>query len=195
MSKAEATRKLILEKAFELVYRNGYQTTSIDDIIATTKVTKGAFFYHFKTKDDMGLAMVHEVMYPGMYETLVRPLLNAADPVKEIYKMMKGLLLTNPFFIVAYGCPAINLVEEMAPVNADFKVALLKLVTQWQEAIQKSITRGIANGSVRRDVNAKQVAVFVTAGYGGARNMGKLLGTTGYQTYLKELKNYLSGLS
>ncbi len=48
MKKAEVTRLNILQKAFELIYVNGYQTTSIDQIIATTQVTKGAFFYHFK---------------------------------------------------------------------------------------------------------------------------------------------------
>ena len=61
MKKAEATRLMILQKAFELIYVKGYQTTSIDDIIATTKVTKGAFYYHFKTKDEMGLAIINEI--------------------------------------------------------------------------------------------------------------------------------------
>jgi AcrR family transcriptional regulator len=58
MKKSAATRLMILEKAFELIYAKGYQTTSIDDIIATTKVTKGAFYYHFKTKDEMGLLLL-----------------------------------------------------------------------------------------------------------------------------------------
>ena len=52
--KAAATRLNILQKAFGLVYQNGYRTTSVDDIIATTQVTKGAFFYHFKHKDGNG---------------------------------------------------------------------------------------------------------------------------------------------
>ena len=43
MSKAAATRLTILQKAFELVYANGYQATSIDDILIKTAVTKGAF--------------------------------------------------------------------------------------------------------------------------------------------------------
>ena len=75
MKKAEAKRLNILRKAFELVYVNGYLTTSINDIIATTKVTKGAFYYHFKTKDEMGLAIVNEIRWtlfttyaPSTYE-------------------------------------------------------------------------------------------------------------------------------
>jgi AcrR family transcriptional regulator len=66
MKKSAATRLMILEKAFELIYAKGYQTTSIDDIIATTKVTKGAFYYHFKTKDEMGLAIINELVKPQL---------------------------------------------------------------------------------------------------------------------------------
>jgi hypothetical protein len=50
MKKSAATRLMILQKAFELIYAKGYQTTSIDDIIATTKVTKGAFITISKLK-------------------------------------------------------------------------------------------------------------------------------------------------
>lgn len=194
MTKAASTRLTILQKAFELVYRNGYQATSVDDIIATTKLTKGAFFYHFKGKDEMGLAMINEVMYPGMYEVLVKPLENTNNPVKDIYAMMKHLLLTAPFFDVKYGCPAVNLVEEMAPLNDKFKHALNMLLAQWQQAIKLCLTKGVEDGKIKNTTNPGFVAVYITACYGGVRNMGKLQGTEVYKIYLKEFKNYLEGL-
>ena len=117
MGKSDITRLHILRHAFQLVYKQGYQATSIDEIIATTRVTKGAFFYHFKNKDAMGLAMVREVMYPGMQQALILPLSGSTDPVTDIYLMMKNLLFNNPFFEVKFGCPAINLIEEMATIN------------------------------------------------------------------------------
>ncbi|MCW3463991.1 TetR/AcrR family transcriptional regulator [Chitinophaga nivalis] len=194
MSKAAATRLNILQKAFELVYQNGYQGTSIDLILTQTKVTKGAFFYHFKNKEEMGLAMIREVMYPGMQTGLIQPLLEGEDPVTEIYTMMHGLLLENPFFQVKYGCPAINLIEEMAPLNADFHTALATLVLQWQEAIEKTLKKGKAAQQIRKEVNTAQVAFFVMSGYSGVRNLGKLYGQTCYHKYLKELKTYLKNL-
>jgi TetR/AcrR family transcriptional repressor of nem operon len=195
MSKAIATRLTILEKAFALVYKQGYQTTSIDDIIATTQVTKGAFFYHFKSKDEMGLAMINEVMYPGMEEVLIKPLLTAKDPVNEIYLMMHNILLKSPFFDVKYGCPAVNLIEEMSPVNEQFNKALLKLFQQWQDAIERAVEESVNTHKSKKDIDARQVAYFVMAGYSGIRNMGKMLGIACYSTYLKELKNYLKQLS
>lgn len=194
MNKAAQTRSDILQKAFVLIYRNGFQATSVDDIIATTQVTKGAFFYHFKNKEEMGLAMINEVMYIGMHQLMVEPLVSSKDPIREIYDMMKQLLLKAPFFEVKYGCPAVNLVEEMAPLNEDYKNALLKLTNEWQKAIEKSIRNGQANGSIRKEVNPRQVAFFVTAGYNGIRNLGKLHGPVCYNTYLQELKKYLKQL-
>lgn len=195
MSKAAATRLNILQKAFELVYKNGYRTTSVDEIIATTQVTKGAFFYHFKNKDEMGIAMINEVMLPGLYNDMVLPLINSSDPITEIYASMHTLLLENPFFIVKYGCPAINLVEEMASYNETFKTALSKLTNQWQEAIAAALEKGKTIGNVRQDVNTAQAALFILSGYGGIRNLGKIYGKEIYTGHLSQLKNYLNSLS
>lgn len=187
---------MILRKAFELIYKNGYQSTSIDVIIASTKVTKGAFFYHFKNKDEMGLAVINEVMLPLMYEELVKPLSYSSNPSKDIYNLVKNLLLENSFLEPRYGCPAGNLTQEMSPVNEEFSKALAQLTGQWQEAIQKSIALGKKTGNIRPAIQGKQVALFVMSGYWGIRNVGKLMDSTDcYVSFLKELKQYLSGLS
>ena len=194
MSKAAATRLSILHTAFELVYANGYKNTSVDDILAQTQVTKGAFYYHFKNKDEMGTAMIKEVLYPGMIDSLVNPLLQSKNSTAEIFRMMKNLLQDNAFFHVKYGCPAVNLIEEMGGSHAGFRKALSGLFNEWQKAIQQSIEQGKGSGDIRKDVNAKQVALFIATGYGGIRNLGKLFGKECYTVYLKELKVYLNSL-
>jgi TetR/AcrR family transcriptional repressor of nem operon len=192
MTKAINTRLTILQKAFELIYINGYQATSIDDIIATTKVTKGAFYYHFKTKDEMGLAVINDLMYGSMADTFVKPLSNSNDPITDIYALMHYLLMKDPFLQVKYGCPAGNLTQEMSPLNTEFNSALTNLTKEWQDAIQKSISNGKKAGNVNIKVNASHVAYFVMSGYWGIRNFGKLQNSKDcYKLYLKELKNYL----
>jgi AcrR family transcriptional regulator len=195
MAKATTTREDILQKAFELVYRNGFQSTSIDHILASMQVTKGAFFHYFKNKEEMGLALVDEIIFPGMHEAFVTPLRDSVDPVADIYTMMEHLLLSAPFFQVSYGCPAVNLVEEMSPVNEPFNQALHKLLTHCRQALQDSIRAGQRQGTIRPDVDPGQVATFILAGYGGVRNLGKLFGPACYHTYLGELKRYLRGLT
>lgn len=195
MKKAEATRLAILQKAFELIYVKGYQTTSIDDIIATTKVTKGAFYYHFKTKDEMGLAIINEILKPTLTSSFIEPLQNEQNPLDAIYNLMDNLLMKNEFLKVKYGCPASNFTQEMTPWNADFHNALNELTKTWIKVMTASIEQGKKNGFVRNDINAKQVTMFVMSGYWGIRNFGKLENSKkAYLPYLKQLKLYLNSL-
>jgi len=194
MSKAADTRMMILQKSFELIYRKGYQSTSIDEIIATTQVTKGAFYYHFKTKDDMGLSLINELLYPGMYKVMIKPLEEGKDPIKDIYEVVENLLNDFVFFNPDYGCPAINLIEEMSPMNPAFKKALSKLIIQWQNAIVAALNKGKTSHILTGTFVPEEVAMVVISGYGGVRNIGKALGKSSYKTYLKGLKSYLTNL-
>lgn len=194
MKKAAATRLSILQKAFELIYSKGYQTTSVDDILATTQVTKGAFYYHFKSKDEMGMAIINEVMKPALTGNF-REILDNPDPLKAIYNLMYELLMKNELLKVAYGCPAANFTQEMSPWNRDFTLALNEITSLWQKAMIAALEKGKQKGYVRKEVNPKQVTLFVMSGYWGARNFGKLENDKkAYQPYLKELKNYLNSL-
>lgn len=195
MKKAEATRLTILQKAFELIYVKGYQTTSIDDILATTQVTKGAFYYHFKNKDEMGIAILNELMKPALLSSFIYPLQNEENPLDAIYTLMHNLLMENEFLKVEYGCPAANLTQEMTPWNVDFSKALNELSQEWNRLMSAKIEAGKEKGWIRKDVNADQVSIFVVSGYWGIRNLGKLESSKKvYLSYLKELKNYLNSL-
>lgn len=196
MKKAAATRLNILQKAFELVYIKGYQTTSIDEILATTQVTKGAFYYHFKNKDEMGIAIINELLKPTFEINFLEPLNHLiGDPLVMLYEMMYGILMENEVMTVEHGCPASNFTQEMAPWNVDFTTALNDLSNQWKHAIADAVERGKQNGYVRQDVDGEQVAVFVLSGYWGIRNMGKLVNNESiYITYLQQFKSYLESL-
>lgn len=191
MKKSEATRQNILQKAFELIYSHGYQTTSVDEIIATTQVTKGAFYYHFKTKDEMGLAILNELMIPNFKNTFIKPFQVDANPLNTIYNLMHYLLMESEDLKVEYGCPASNFTQEMAPWNVEFTKALSRLSMKWEEAMINALEKGKKNGDIKSEVNAKEIAVFVMSGYWGIRNLGKLENSKSvYLVYLKGLKSY-----
>ncbi len=195
MSKAANTRLTILQKAFELIYTKGYQTTSIDEIIATTQVTKGAFYYHFKTKDEMGIAIIEDILRPAMLEHFIKPTEASENPIEDFYNMISYLLLEDPFLQVKYGCPVGNLTQEMTPWNNRFSEALSELVNLWKETLIKAVEKGKDSGLIRNNVSGEQVAFFILSGYWGIRNFGKLQNdNSSYLVYLKELKSYLNGL-
>lgn len=195
MKKSEATRLTILQKAFELIYVKGFQTTSIDEIIATTQVTKGAFYYHFKTKDEMGLAIITDLMKPNFKKTFIDSLQNSKNPLDSIYDIMHHLLMENDFLKVEYGCPTSNFIQQMAPWHTAFTQALHDLSKEWELALAESIEKGKESGIIKKEVSAKEVSVFVISGYWGVRNLGKLENSKEvYLTYLKGLRSYFKTL-
>lgn len=195
MTKAQQTRKMILQKAFELVYANGYQITSIDQIIATTQVTKGAFYYHFRTKEEMGLAIIEEIIKPAFLTILSEQQKSKQNSLDTIYGIFYGLLIKNDFLNVQYGCPVANFIQEMAHPDTDFGVVLDQVTQQWLGFMTTTIQEGKTAGYIAHDVVAKEAALFIISGYWGVRNFGKLTHNKAtYLPYLKGLKHYLKTL-
>lgn len=195
MKKSAITRQILLQNAFELIYVKGYQSTSIDDIIAKTHVTKGAFFHHFRNKEEMGLALIKEFMHNTMQEMMMSPLLDSDNPLDEIYNLMHNLLLESPIMQARYGCPTHNLIQEMAPINPAFKQALFEINEQTQKVFLSILEDAQSKGKIRQNVDCQQVVLFILVGYAGIRNIGKLYDDdTQYHNYLTLLKDYLNGL-
>ena len=194
MSKASNTRQHILQKAFDMVYQNGYQATSVDKIIEKTQVTKGAFYYHFKNKDEMGIAIIREIIKPTLQKGLLSPLQNSQDPVKDIYNSIERKIMQDVDYYVENGCPTNNLVQEMSAINLKFYKTLRNVLDTWISTIEKALENGKLNGSIRKDVDAKVVAQYIVSGYEGMKGVGKIYGKDLYRAYLSQLKLYLQSL-
>ena len=195
MDKASTTRTHILEKSFVLIYKNGYQATSVDKIINSTQVTKGAFYYHFKDKEKMGLGMINEVVAPRLDKLLINPLKNADNPLDTIYLTIKKNLIEDTDFDVQYGCPINNLIQEMSPIKDSFKSCLKNVIENWKNAIVSELENGKKKGKVNNSIDSNSVAEFIIVGYEGLRGTGKVYQNLElYQSYLKQLKFYLSML-
>ncbi|WP_219225473.1 TetR/AcrR family transcriptional regulator [Pedobacter antarcticus] len=195
MSKAAATRSDILRRSLELIYRQGYQSTSIDDILATTQVTKGAFYYHFRNKEEMGLALISEAMHDEIWPFIQKSLSASPNFRDNIYEMINGLLFKHPFMTAEYGCPAVNLIQEMAPQSEVFRTALQNSLHKWKRTIETEIIRGQQAGQLSMECDTGQIALNVITLYHGVRNMGKLLGKTYYTSFLNEFRRYLDSLN
>jgi TetR/AcrR family transcriptional repressor of nem operon len=193
MSRAASTRLNILQKSFELIYQKGYRSTSIDEIIATTDVTKGAFFFHFKNKEEMGLAVIKDLMTPRLLPLLGNHLKKPGDVRDNIYKLMKSVLESD-FFIVEFGCPIVNLIEEMSAQDQTFRKELSRIIVMWQTEIESAIIEAQESGQISKDNSPKKIAQYFSANYAGARYLGKLFGKSAYTTFLQEFKRYLDNI-
>lgn len=73
----------------------------------------------------------------------------------------------------ALGCPLNNLAQEMSPLDPNFRARIDSLYLAWRERIAKALARGIAEGTVRRDISPLVAAAFIVAAQMGIWGTGK----------------------
>src|SRR5260370_12385446 len=78
-TKGAATRDQILNAAARLMHVQGYQSTSLDDVLRESGVGKGNFYYYFKSKEDLGYAIIDRITQAFVDRTL-RPAVAQTDP-------------------------------------------------------------------------------------------------------------------
>ncbi|MEE8136481.1 MAG: TetR/AcrR family transcriptional regulator, partial [Thermodesulfobacteriota bacterium] len=138
------SKEKILESARDLFHLNGYKNTSIDDILKSTGVTKSNFYYHFKSKEELGLLIleirIREYEIKFLTDTLGDASISPEKRLKNYYKKVtsfhKGLNCRG-------GCPFGNLALEMSDINENFRLRLSEFFNHWQKIIEGCIKEGI----------------------------------------------------
>src|ERR1700724_4899864 len=115
---SERTRERLLQAASREIYRKGFQSASLDTILAVAGVTKGALYYHFDSKEALGRAVVDEIIAPDVRGKWVRPLQNGKDPIDALIGAVQGIPV-RPADIRG-GCQLNNLAQEMSPLGRGF---------------------------------------------------------------------------
>lgn len=159
--------------AFRLVFARGFQGVSVDDIVAETSMTKGAFYHQFPTKNDLGYALVDEVIKPMVITRWIDPLTTSNNPVEAILKNLRELIGKAPPPQLRLGCPLNNLVQEMAPLDEGFRVRLQSALQLWIDSMALELARAKRLGFIRSDVNTRQAAHFVVMAHEGFYGMLK----------------------
>jgi TetR/AcrR family transcriptional repressor of nem operon len=118
-----STREKILNSAYMLFYKKGFNGTSIDDILKDAKLNKGSLYHIFKSKKEVLLAVIEERIAPILTESDYKIIQEELNPLTFLEKE----LLDIDFFDFKHGCPLNNLVQEMSPVDEDVAKILLKI--------------------------------------------------------------------
>jgi TetR/AcrR family transcriptional repressor of nem operon len=167
------TRQQILDVAFMETFKHGFQAVSVNDIIAKTTVTKGAFFYHFPTKNDLGYAIVDEVLARMTIERWIQPLSAYKNPLQGIVKNLKEKIDASSGEELGLGCPLNNLVQEMSNVDPVFREKLNDVLEIWIQGVEKHLKRAQAAGYLKQTADTRQMAMFVVAAHEGGFGMSK----------------------
>ncbi len=191
-AKAKDTRELIINKAALLFTQNGYNHTSLSQILKATGLAKGGFYFHFKSKEELGVAVINSLEEYWQNEML--PNLQSGKDARQKLDIMfssPGDCYSSP----ECARPTIlllTLATEMIEVHDEFSKRLKNIFTDWWGTLECVINEGKSAGIFRPEIDTNSVAAIILSSIMGA-NLLALLNEEPclYQKQLLSLKKVL----
>jgi AcrR family transcriptional regulator len=170
--RAEQTRATIITAAADLFDRHGYESTSLSDIVAHAKVTKGALYFHFAAKEDLAHAILE--LQARAAEQLV------ADVESRGYSSLEGLVRTT-FGIarLAVEDPVPRAGLRLATADIAVRPPLRHPFTEWLDFATRKFTGAVREADVHGDLDVGAAAHSLVCFFVGTRVAGRSLEPVG----------------
>ena len=169
------TREQILDAATRLMHVSGYRGTSLDDVLRGSGVGKGNFYYYFKSKEELGYAILDRIVR-GFVERTLEPAFAdpSRPPLDRIHRFLDYVLETQRQRNCVGGCPMGNLASELSDVHEGFRRRLAEIFTRWRERLTEVLREAQSDGSLAPACDAARLAQFLVASLEGAILMTKV---------------------
>jgi TetR/AcrR family transcriptional repressor of nem operon len=167
------TKTKILDAALSVIRSKGYSATTVDDLCAEAGVTKGAFFHHFKSKEDLGVSaaehwssVTNELFEKASFH-------RHADPLDRVYgyiDLRKALLEGD---VPEFTCLVGTMVQEAYDSSPAIREACRKSIFGHAETVAKDIAEAKRKYAPNADWSAESLALHTQAVIQGAFILAK----------------------
>lgn len=163
MSKAERTRKFIIEQSAGIVNRKGMAGTSLSDIMEATKLAKGGIYGNFESKDEI---CMESFLYLSrmMAERLDRAVADGKNAKDKFFNLLEAYKGKN----MEGGCPILNFGVEADDTHPLMKENVRKAIRSSQKRIHDIVSQGISDKQILNTVDPKNFSVKAFAMIEGA---------------------------
>ncbi len=175
MLKLDARTKL-LNAAIEVVRRQGYAATSVDELCKKAGVTKGAFFHHFESKDALAVAAANHWSETTGALFAGAPYHAPADPLDRVLAYIdfrRELLRGTP---AEFTCFAGTTLQEAFATSDDIRAACKASIFGHAETLVADISEAMRRHKVKGDWTAQSLALHTQAVLQGAFILAKATG-------------------
>jgi len=196
MAKGEDTRKRILDAAQALVLGHGFAGVSVDQLIKSLGLTKGAFFHHFRSKNDLARALIRRYADDGLAlfrDNLARARKLSDDPLQQLL-ILVGLYeelfekLTEPY----PGCLLASYVYELRQFDEETRAIINEEFIESRREVMKLIRAIMKKYPPRRPVDPMALADAFMSTFEGAFILSKSLNEA--DITVKQLRLYRTTL-
>jgi TetR/AcrR family transcriptional regulator, transcriptional repressor for nem operon len=189
-----STREAVIVAATRLIHVHGYNATSLDDVLRESGVGKGNFYHHFRSKEDLGYAILDQIVAAFLERTLEPCFADAeAPPFGQIRCFLDRVLQAQRERNCVGGCVMGNLASELSDVHEGFRTRLATLFTAWQARLASALEVARSRGELAAVSEPETVARFVVASLEGAILLAKVSKDIHVmEQCVSELKRYLT---
>jgi TetR/AcrR family transcriptional repressor of nem operon len=186
-------RLALLNAAIGLVRKQGWSATGVDQLCVTAGVTKGAFFHHFASKDELGVAAAQhwsDVTGPVFAKARYH---RHADPLDRIlgYIDFRAAIAKGP--LEAFTCFAGTTVQEVFATSDSMRAACGASIEGHADKLAEDFRLAIALHAPRMSVTAESLAIYTQTVLQGGFVLSKARGDRGpLLEALAHLKNHLT---
>ena len=168
------SKEKILASARELFHENGFRQTSVDELLKKSGVTKSNFYYHFKSKEELGLIILDRFIKQYEADALAKTLGNKSlTPSERLIEFYKSVRTFHRDLDKPRGCPFGNMAIEMSGSNESFREKLSLFFNSWEKIIEECIREGMSTGDFRSDLPPGVIAQLILSHLEGAIMMVK----------------------
>jgi len=128
-SKGEKTRDHILKTTRKILVAQGFHNTSISAVIEATGVKKGNLYYHFASKEDLGLAVLEDAK--DEFFSFLAKALAGRDPIEKIINSCEAIFAEQKKNNFVGGCLFGNTALEMTDSNEKFSEVIQEVFSHW----------------------------------------------------------------
>ena len=168
-------REKLLEAATAILGRNGYQATSVDEILEAAKVAPSNFYYHFKSKEELAIEVLEgyfEKSRQEMAPVFMNKFLSATEKLERLHG---GLVQRVTRSQCCGGCPMGNLAQELSDSHPEFRMRLARYFEECIDGIAMVVEEGVRSGEFRSDVDPKSAAYLLFGSMQGLLLLSKSL--------------------
>ena len=163
----------ILDAALRVIRTKGYSATTIDDVCATAGLTKGSFFHHFKSKDELALAATAHfaAMADGLFAAA--PYRTPPDPRERVigYVKFRKSILTGD--LPEFTCLLGTLVQEAYETHPAIREACDKYISAHAALVEADIAAAKRIYAPKAKWSPASLALFTQAALQGAFILAK----------------------
>ncbi|MGY6026615.1 TetR/AcrR family transcriptional regulator [Streptomyces spinosirectus] len=159
------TRARIVAAAADLMYVKGVGTTTLDDVLAASGVSKSQLYHHFEGKDALVRAVVDHVGERVIERE--RRSLGRVSTIRGLRRWRDALVQNNALQHGAYGCALGSLATEVSDHDALARRALSQLFTEWQGLLAGVLRRMQDRGVLPPTASTDQLATGLMAALQG----------------------------